>query len=185
MKPNHQTDNSFNESFVSKKSDPLAAPSFCDFDWQALYKQFGEADDSDDSRQKLGQALNAIFRFILQVEAGKPISERQIARRFVAFAWTVNPELFGGLSLAKLSKLMRINQRRTLSYITTETRETFKIQNSFQSHGWKRKPAPRTHASHNAPDDCRTSVHPKTAPDAPTGKPRASTGRKKQGKESF
>lgn len=179
MKPNHQTDNSFNESFVSKKTDPLAPATFCDFDWQALYAEFGEAEDSDDSRQKLGQALRAILCFLLDVDLKRKSSKDLVYRRVISFAWAVDPSLLEGKSITELARIMRLPNKMSLARITSQTSKCFGITNRAQAHG--------NHAKrpHNAPDDCGTSKPRKTASGSPTvkhGRPRPA---KKQGKESF
>lgn len=118
---------------LDNRRDPLAQSQIEDFDWQELFRRTDGDDAQPDELARMGQAVGEILRFLLQ-DWNHVEYETRIARRLIAFAWTVNPEFFGGVSLSELARQLEIPNTERLSVHSAEVRRRFKIQNRFQSH---------------------------------------------------
>jgi len=119
----------------SKKRSPLAPPIHEEFDWKSLYSSLGELSEPDSTeRERMAVALNAVLTWVLNIDFDKSHRPQQlIGRRVIALAWATNPALFGGISLSELSRRLGINQRETLSNLTSDFSATFGIRNAGQS----------------------------------------------------
>ncbi len=114
-----------------RKVDPLARLPVDDFPFDQVAASLGEATAELDrgDRAKLGQALRMLLSFLCR--ARHPES---IGRRTIALAWVINPELVGGVSLARLAKGARCS-KAALSHYTAQATKRFRVKNRAQSRG--------------------------------------------------
>ena len=107
-----------------------------------LYDLLGEAEQEVEERDydKLTFAIQRLLEFMLADDLRHPKAERNIARRVVALAWTLNPGYFeGSPSLTEVAHMMGLN-KVTLSDHAAGVRRVFGVRNRAQSHGWNFKP---------------------------------------------
>src|SRR5690348_8399193 len=88
---------SFNEEYENPNQAVLDSQN-ADFDWDRLYELLGEAEKEVEERDydKLTFAIKRLLEFMLADDLRHPKAERNIARRVVALAWTLNPAYFEG-----------------------------------------------------------------------------------------
>jgi hypothetical protein len=133
----------------NKDADPLDKHTSSQFDWEKVYKELGETLEEveldDDEMQKLAYAFKQVFQWIVDFQIDSSIAEKIIARRSIAVAWVLAPDMFeGSPSLTKLAKSLGLEGRKRgydkmiLSAHTSEFSDKFKIQNRAQSHGGKK-----------------------------------------------
>jgi hypothetical protein len=130
----------FHDDYRNPQQDPLNNQT-TDFDWDRLYELLGEAEQEVEERDydKLTFAIRRLLEFMLADDLRHPKAERNIVRRVVALAWTLNPGYFeGSPSLTEVAHMMGLN-KVTLSEHTAEVRRVFGVRNRAQSHGWNFK----------------------------------------------
>jgi hypothetical protein len=133
----------FHEDYQNEHADPLDCRE-ADFNWNELYERFGEAENDSPltPEQKMTIALRRICDWVLNInyniEGQQIMPDTLIGRRFIAFAWVMNPELFADSpSLAKLCRKIGVTIP-TLARLTGEVSREFGIQNRAQAHAWNR-----------------------------------------------
>jgi hypothetical protein len=114
------------------------APKFIEFDWEALRVLLKEKREElgPTDFQLLGQCLGEILRWNVRGD-----KLHIVGRRTVALAWVVNPDIFLGVSAAKLARRVGCH-KAMLSEDAAEFSRHFNIRNRAQQHGWNFKPQP-------------------------------------------
>jgi hypothetical protein len=127
----------FHEDFHSVRALTQAQ----DFDWESLYDALGEtsATDVDELNRKLLSLLEWAVEPIRSRRTRKRRTET-LARRVVALAWVVCPELFGQKSsMTDLATSLGMH-KAVLSELTSAFSKRFGVRNNYQlGHGWNFK----------------------------------------------
>lgn len=122
---------------VSDKIDPLFDPTTA-FPYDEVERHLGtDEPDRAEINEKLAQALHAIFVWLLDCKARD--RERMLGRRLLAFCWTVDPGLLGGISAAQLARDLGLTGAAIQS-LTGEVSRVFQVRNRAQAHArgnWK------------------------------------------------
>ena len=90
---------------------PLDGKGYDHFPYEEVFDRLdGTISNESD---KIGVALSLIIRFLVRRE--RPLKGSHLAAivgvRTIALAWSLNPSIFGGISLLKLSQELGINYR--------------------------------------------------------------------------
>jgi hypothetical protein len=121
--------------------DPLFKTT-TDFDWPELSRLMGEARELDEeSIEKLAHALRGIIAWVITSTPGE-VNLKKAALRIVALAWIIDPEFYGGVSLAEVSRRAGLTDASSLARQTGEASRVFGLRNRAQSHAsgtWKKK----------------------------------------------
>jgi len=89
--------------------------------------------------QDAAGALHEILRWIAEpVTSGSRQHLRGVRNRAIAFAWTINPDSVGGISMRELARRIGVRPS-TLTVFTREVRAQFGIRNRYHVHDWRRR----------------------------------------------
>lgn len=130
----------FHEDFLSEHSDPLDART-ADFDWEEIFRRCdGVRDQLGDERfAELAAGFVALVSHIIGDTPIQRGADKRIGRRFLAFAWVINPSLIeGSPSLSSIARALGVH-KVTLSVHSAQAARDFGIRNRAQSHGWNFK----------------------------------------------
>jgi hypothetical protein len=126
----------FHEDFQSDHADQLDLRTQ-DFDWDEVFRRVDGLKDSlsESDYDRLGTALDEIFRWVIGDPKTPKESERKIGLRFIGLAWCLRPDFFDGSpSLTEIAR--RIDRNKvTLSVHSADAHRKFGIKNRGQSHG--------------------------------------------------
>ena len=98
-------------------------------------------DDPDIPYDLASSALGEILRWVVEPVAGQTLNRqhlRVVRNRALALAWSLNPDLVGGLSLRALSRRIGLHRTR-LSIVARTAREKFGLRNRYHAHDWRRR----------------------------------------------
>jgi hypothetical protein len=84
----------FDEERISTQTfDPVEDRRFVEFDWEELYTRVGEAEGTDENREKLGQAFRGvIFWLLADLDRNPKHAPKVIAARALALGLEFFPE---------------------------------------------------------------------------------------------
>jgi hypothetical protein len=139
----------FDENFLHPKATALDGPKFIEFDFEVLRRSLGEMREElgEEGYALLGEALGSILQWIVKDTLSstnrkdRRKSLESVALRALAIAWTVNPNLLGGVSAAKLARLLGFS-KWGFARVTSQMSRKFSVTNRSQCHGWNRKSSP-------------------------------------------
>ena len=98
-------------------------------------------DDEDaiksEVHSRLSDVVSAMFRWITDCRYTGRAGQARVGRRFIAFAWVVNPSLFGGPSASALAERLALSPPM-FRLLTGEVAKEFGITNAAQRHAWNR-----------------------------------------------
>ena len=119
----------FDEQFAKLKHVHPLAETCVDFDWETLEHDLGETVDGEDSRvyKATSEALRAVLAWIVK---GGDIGAA--GRRAVALAWSLDPEIAGGMTQREVAKLFGVKRAR-IAYFAAAASKRYKLKPRFQS----------------------------------------------------
>ncbi len=144
----------FHEDFQSDHADALDLRTQ-DFDWDEVFRRVDGLKESlsESDYDRLGTALDEIFRWVIGDPQTPQGSERRIGMRFIGLAWCLRPDFFDGSpALSEIARRMKEN-KVTLSIHSADAHRKFGIKNRAQSHGsnWRPTLAEKPTKKGNAP----------------------------------
>lgn len=106
-----------------------------DFDWEELERRLGEVktESGMEDLKPIGKAIHKLLAWVVsgQLRQGDA-GARRVARRMIALAWVIDPELFGTqTSLADLARHLGIH-KMLLSNHASEFSARFHVHNKQQ-----------------------------------------------------
>lgn len=163
----------FDEAFLHPKASALDAPAFVEFDWEALRRQLGEAEEQMSPRDyaAMGSVIGELLRWIVK---GDKIG--LVGRRAVALAWVIDPRIFKGCKAPTVAARYRFNPVRMLE-LATQAKRSFGVKNRAQRKPRKHKR--RNGASQFTPDaleGCNPTRMPPAQSKCATGPARGQDG---------
>ncbi len=117
-------------------------PPHTDFDYDAVEGSRMPIMDDEDAiksevHSRLSDVVSAMFRWITDCRYTGRAGQARVGRRFIAFAWVVNPSLFGGPSASALAERLALSPPM-FRLLTGEVAKEFGITNAAQRHAWNR-----------------------------------------------
>jgi len=130
----------FREDFRSGHASTLDTR-YVDFDYDEVDRDLGlrEPGDPIGINDFEATGLRAIAQFLteglMEAQSKRADPVRKLGIRTAAGIWVLDPGLWGGMSLAELSRKFGIPQRQTLSLAAASFTRKFGLTNRGQQHG--------------------------------------------------
>ena len=145
----------------SNEFDPLDGQ-MNDFPFDEVFKRLDGDKTGMEQRDYVAMcnALQKILTYLINGKSrsnGNRFPSRSISMRVVAFAWALNPSLFGddGPSMSVITKRLGLN-RRLLSRYAAEVSKLFAIRNRIQhAHDWNWRDCKHTVKPHKHTKPCK------------------------------
>lgn len=131
----------FREDYASPHADPLAH-THEDFPFEEVFASLdGHGSTTDGDRA--AEALRQLLAWVVGVRLNRSNSQharKHVCARALALAWTVNPAMLEGKSLARVAADIGISPD-VMHRTSADFSRRFKFRNPGQRHAWNFKPS--------------------------------------------